>query len=238
MPVVAVAPVVDVPDPPDTPEAERDGDGQAPPVVPGRAGVEPRAVDRPRRWPGRGPRPPGRRRGGRPRPAARSPPRGTTAERPGPPSPGQLARAPLKAKATVPATSKATMLDGQLPGDPTHGEAGHGEGLPPDREEGVDRQDRDDHADCEEHPGHPSIQHGPRPPPVKLIGRAGRWPAGTGDRAADRGGQEEGQERHGTTERARRQLPLPRDPEPPHARGHDPGLRPVHRARAATPSSR
>jgi hypothetical protein len=78
---------------------------------------------------------------------------------------------------------ESSRVQRQLPGDPAHGEAGHGERLTADRKEGVDHEDREDHADCEEYPGHPSIQHDPvasvKPPgrgdgegaPVEPIGR-------------------------------------------------------------------
>ena len=77
-----------------------------------------------------------------------------------PTQPGHVRRAPSCAKAAETDHLDGRHVQRQLSRDPSQCEADDGERLPPHREVGVDRQDREGNADGEEDPGHPSIKHG------------------------------------------------------------------------------
>ncbi len=81
------------------------------------------------------------------------------------------------------------MWSGSSPGIQPMAKLATVERLPADREVGVDRQDREDHADCEEHPGHPSIQHGPVAAVQPSGGRVRVGRSGTD--GTERGGQQD-----------------------------------------------
>ena len=231
MPVVAVAPVVDVADPPDAHPAERDGDDQPPPAVPrrpwgrsrrGRSPWAPPSVARsrasstraPARWATTASRDvPGHRRRG-----------DGQAHPPGPAGAGRR-----HAEGHGGGHLDQTHLDRQLARDPAQGEADHGERLRLTGRKALTTQDREGNADCQKHPGHPqsnTVWH-------EKSGSHRRGPADRRSRGWCPGQREDG---HGTTERTRRQLPLPRDPEPAHACGADVGASTRRRFPAATRS--
>lgn len=159
VPVVPVAPVVDVLDPLDAVPTEGHGDDQPPPAVPQRGRIEAGHLDRPSAGLVEGLLDQGP---------------GSVGDHGQLGQPGHRSDGDDQAHPARPA-AEATVEDedggggdleggdlyGQLTGYPAQREAGHGEGLPLHRVVGVDHEDREGNADCEEHPGHPSIKHGP-----------------------------------------------------------------------------
>ncbi len=154
--VVAVAPVVDVLDPPDRTPPKGYGDGQAPPVVPRRRQVDARGRNR---IPGG----PVERRGDQipglmadDGQAGQATPRDHRDGQTEPSRPG--GKGPGPGKDGGKGGLDHDHLDRKLTGDPPEGEADDGQRLPSEREIGVDRERGTDQADGHEDPRHDTIK--------------------------------------------------------------------------------